>query len=300
VEGTQPSYAAQGYARTPGIHTDEQVAAWKKVTDAVHAKGAKIFVQLMHAGRIAHPDNRLVKDTPVAPSAVKPAVQMYTDTKGMQDIGVPHALTLEEIPKVIEEFAHATRCALKAGFDGVQLHGASGYLVHQFLSSNANLRTDAYGGSFAGRSRFALETLEAMISAAGSSQKVAIKISPVMGFNDVVEDDPAGLYTYLAHELSGLNLAFVDVLRSRKFDALKTVRDAYKGTLLAGGGYTAGTAEAALLNKEADLVAFGSSFLANPDLPRRFELGAELNQPDVNTFYTPGPKGYTDYPFLKQ
>jgi N-ethylmaleimide reductase len=270
------------------------------MTNAVHEKGAQVFVQIMNAGRIAHPLNRQVPDVPVAPSAVKAAGSMWTDAGGMQELPQPRELATSEIPDVIAEYATATSLATtQAGFDGVELHSASGYLPNQFLSSNANLRGDKYGGSVINRCRFVLECLDAMIKAAGSSTKVGIKISPMMGFNDVVENDPEELYTTLLRELNPLKLAYVHVLRSKAMDVVPLVRKVYVGTVIAGGGYTAVTGADELEAKQADLIAYGVSFLANPDLPERFKRGAALNSADPETFYSPGPKGYVDYPTLQ-
>jgi len=297
TEGTGTSPAGMGYARTPGIYTPEQIAAWHDATDAVHARGGRIFLQLMHVGRIAHSANRTIPDPPLAPSAIRAAGQMWSDSQGMQPNDMPRALELAEIPGVVAEYAQATRNAFEAGFDGVELHAASGYLPNQFLSPGANHRTDAYGGSIPNRIRFVVETLAGMIAAAGSSGKVGIKVSPGMKFNDIDDDDPMPTYLALATALVPLNLAYLHVMRAG-IGAESALRDAYPGTLLVGGGFGKDEANKTLEAGRADAIVFGSTYLANPDLVKRFELDAPLNQPDQSTFYTPGPHGYTDYPAL--
>jgi N-ethylmaleimide reductase len=297
TEGTGTSPMGMGYARTPGIYNDAQIAAWRKVTDAVHARGGRIFVQLMHVGRIAHSANRTIPDPPVAPSAVRAAGQMWCDAQGMQPHDTPRALELAEIRAVVEEYASATRNALKAGFDGVELHAASGYLPNQFLSPDANQRTDAYGGSIENRIRFVIETLEAMIAAAGSAGKVGMKNSPGMKFNDIDHTDPMPTYIALAKAIGPLNLAYLHVMRTG-IGAEIVLREAYPGTLLVGGGFKKEEANKAIEEGLADAIVFGSTYLANPDLITRFKKEAPLNAPDQSTFYSPGAKGYTDYPTL--
>ena len=297
TEGTGPSAMGMGYARTPGIYNEAQIAAWRLVTDAVHARGGKIFLQIMHVGRIAHSANRTIADAPVAPSAIQAAGQMWTDTQGMQPNDMPRALETSEIPGVIAEFAAATANAVAAGFDGVELHAASGYLPHEFLSSSANLRTDAYGGSIENRIRFVVETLESMVRAAGSSGKVGMKVSPGMKFNDIQDEDPIPAYVALAKAISPMKLAYFHVMRTG-IGAEAALRSAYAGTLLVGGGFLKEEANKTLGHGGADAIVFGVPYLANADLVKRFELDAALNAPDSATFYTPGAKGYTDYPVL--
>ena len=296
-EGTGPSAMGMGYARTPGIYTEAQIAGWRKVTDAVHAKGGKIFLQLMHVGRIAHSANRTIPDAPVAPSAIRAAGQMWTDSQGMQPNDIPRELSTAEVPLVIAEYASATRNALTAGFDGVELHAASGYLPNQFLAPGSNQRTDQYGGSVQGRMRFILETLGAMISIAGSSSKVGMKVSPGMGFNDIQHDNPIPDYVALAKTISPMKMAYLHVMRAG-IGAEAALRDAFTGTLLVGGGFQKAEAEKMLEEGHADAIVFGSLYIANPDLVARFQQDAPLNTADQTTFYTPGPKGYTDYPAL--
>ena len=296
-EGTAPSAAGIGYARSPGIYTPDQIAAWRKITDAVHARGGKIFLQIMHVGRIAHSANRTIPDPPVAPSAIRAAGEMWTDAQGMQPLDMPRALDLAEIPSVIDEYAQATRNALAAGFDGVELHSASGYLPNQFLSSGVNQRTDRYGGSIENRIRFVVETLEAMIAAAGSPGRVGMKVSPGMKFNDIQHDDPIPTYVALAKAITPLRMAHLHVLRTG-IGAEAALRAVYPRALLLGGGFLKEEANKTLQEGRADAIVFGASYLANPDLVKRFQLDALLNQPDRATFYSAGPKGYIDYPTL--
>ncbi len=297
TEGVAPSAMGLGYARTPGIYNEDQIKAWRAVAEAVHVSGGHIFMQLMHVGRIAHSANRTISGPPVAPSAIQAAGQMWTDAQGMQPNDTPRALTTEEIPSVIAEFAEATKNALAAGFDGVELHAASGYLPNQFLAPGSNQRTDAYGGSIENRIRFVVETMQAMSTAAGSAGKVGIKVSPGMKFNDIQDPDPLPTYTALVEALNALKPAYVHVMRAG-IGAETVLRSAFKGTFLAGGGYLKAEADATLAAGTADAIVFGSTYLANPDLVTRFEKDAPLNTPDQATFYTPGPKGYTDYPTI--
>ena len=296
-EGVFPTAMGKGYVNTPGIETEAQITAWKQVTEAVHARGSRIFMQLMHCGRISHPSMLPNGALPVAPSAIQPKGQVWTAT-GQQDLVTPHELSLPEITQVIEDYRLATRHALAAGFDGVELHAASGYLPEQFLSPGSNQRQDAYGGSVANRARFILEVLSGMVAEAGGD-RVGIKISPEMGFNDITDANPEETYTYLVDQLQQFNLAYLHVaLFGAKVDYHALLKPKFNGAYLVGGGLDQSTAEAALAAGRADATVFGSAFLANPDLPERFRKGAALNAPDKATFYTPGEKGYTDYPTL--
>jgi N-ethylmaleimide reductase len=296
-EGTAPSPAGLGYARTPSIHTAEHIAAWKKITDAVHARGGRMFLQLMHVGRIGHSANRLSKDPLVAPSAIRAAGQIFTDAHGLQDIEAPRALETDEIPRVIAEYGESTRNALAAGFDGVELHCASGYLPMQFLSSGTNRRTDQYGGrSVKNRIRFVVETLEEMVAAARSSSKIGIKISPAMPFNDVTDDNPVETYTELTKAISPMNLSYLHVLRSAPLpNIFEILRPLYEGFFATVGGFTRETGNAALASGLADFIVYGKLFTSNPDLPERFARNLPLNEWDTATFYSPGPKGYIDF-----
>jgi N-ethylmaleimide reductase len=296
-EGVYPSAMGKGYPRTPGIINETQAAAWKRVAGAVHAKGGRIFMQIMHCGRISHPALLPDGEQPVAPSPIRPAGQVWTDT-GPQDFVTPRALGLDEIAAVIDSYRAATRRALQAGFDGVELHAASGYLPEQFLSSGSNCRTDQYGGPVENRARFILETLAAMIAEAGGG-RVGIKISPEMNFNDISDAHPRETYTWLVDHLRGLDLAYLHVAlfgADTGYHAL--LRPRFDGVYFLGGGLDQTKAETALDEGRADAVVFGNAFIANPDLPERFRQGAPLNTPDKTTFYSPGAQGYTDYPGL--
>lgn len=305
TEGTSPSPNGLGYARIPGIYSAEQIAGWKRVTEAVHALGAKVFVQLMHCGRVAHPLNLPAGARIVAPSAVAAVGEMFTDAKGMQPNASPVAMTESDIKSTIEEYAQAAKNAVAAGFDGVELHGANGYLLEQFFRPTSNRRTDRYGGSIENRARFVLEVTRAVIGAIGRD-KVGIRLSPFGAFNDMpayptTEAD----YTYLAGELNAIGLVYVHLVDHSSMGAppvpqsmKATFRSVFKRTLILSGGYDAVRAESDLESGKCDLVAFGRPFLANPDLVARWKTGAALNTPDVSTFYTPGAKGYTDYPTL--
>ncbi|HEY4143061.1 MAG TPA: alkene reductase [Pseudolabrys sp.] len=305
TEGTSPSPNGLGYARIPGIFSNEQVAGWKKVTDAVHAKGAKMFVQLMHTGRIGHQNNLPKGAKIVAPSAVKAAGQMYTDAEGMKDHPVPEAMSPADLMATQAEFVNAATNAVKAGFDGIELHAANGYLLEQFIRPNSNTRTDEYGGSIENRARFVLEVATATIAAIGKD-KVGIRLSPFGVFNDMpLYPEMEADYAYLAEKLNALGLAYIHLVDHSAQgapvvpDSMKaTFRKSFKRTLILSGGYDAARAEADLAAGKADLVAFGKAFLSNPDLVARWKAKAALNAFDATTFYTPGPKGYTDYPAL--
>ena len=296
-EGTYPSAMGKGYLGTPGLHADAQVAGWKTVTDAVHARGGQIVAQIMHAGRISDPSMLPDGATPVAPSAVRPKGQSYT-LAGMKDHVTPRALEIGEIPGVIAEYAAATRRALDAGFDGVELHAASGYLPMQFLSSGSNTRTDGYGGSATNRARFIVEALDSMIAVAGAG-RVGIKLSPDMAFNDISDANPQETYRTLVSLIGGKGLAYVHVaLFGGPFDYHSLLRPLVQGAYFAGGGLTQQAAAALVVSGQADAAVFGAVFIANPDLPARFRTGAGLAKPDQATYYAGGDKGYTDYPAL--
>ncbi|MEK1942451.1 MAG: alkene reductase [Pseudomonas sp.] len=298
TEGVFPSALGKGYVRTPGIETDEQIAAWKQVTEAVHAKGGRIFMQLMHCGRVSHPSLLPEGAQPQAPSAIKAAGQTWTAT-GLHDFVTPHAMSVAEIAAVIEDYRGAARRAIEAGFDGVELHTASGYLPEQFLSTGSNQRDDQYGGSVENRARFVLDVLAAMVQEVGGD-RVGIKISPEMNFNDISDANPQETYTYLVGQLSGLNLAYLHVaLFGAKVDYHAVLRPLFNGAYLVGGGLNKEAAQALLSEGRADAAVFGSTFLANPDLPERFKLDAGLNTPNKDTFYSPGAEGYIDYPTVQ-
>jgi len=296
TEGVAPVAVGLGYARTPTAETPEQMAVWTKIAAAVHEKGGRIFMQFMHVGRIGHSANRYTSEPLVAPSVVRAAGQMWTDAHGLQDMDTPRALDTSEIPGVIEGYAQATRNALAAGFDGVELHSASGYLPMQFLSTGSNKRTDGYGGSVQNRIRFVVETLQAMTAAAGDPSKVGIKISPAMPFNDIQDDDPIETYTTLVKAIAPIGLAFLHVLRTPPIpNIFEILRPLYSGPFAAGGAFDLASGNAALASGLADYIVFGKPFTSNPDLAERFASGLELTPFDATTFYTPGAKGYTDF-----
>ena len=304
-EGTAPSPNALGYPRIPGIFSAEQVAGWKKVTDAVHAGGAKMFIQFMHTGRVSHPLNLPAGAKVVAPSAVAAKGEMFTDAEGLKPHPIPHAMTAADIKSTIAEFVQAAKNAMAAGFDGVELHGANGYLLEQFIRPNSNTRTDNYGGSIENRVRFALEVIDATIAAIGKD-KVGIRLSPFGVFNDMpLYPEMEADYTYLAEKLNAAGLLYIHLVDHSSMGAPKvpdsmkaTFRSVFKGALILSGGYDAARAESDLAAGKCDLVAVGKPFLANPDLVARWKTHAAVNAPDMATFYTPGPKGYTDYPAL--
>lgn len=305
TEGTSPSPAGLGYPRMPGIFSAEQIAGWKLVTDAVHARGGKMFMQLMHCGRIGHPLNLPAGARILAPSAVAAAGEMYTDAEGMKPNATPQAMTEADIRIAIAEFAQGAKNAMAAGFDGIELHAANGYLLEQFIRPNSNRRTDRYGGSIENRARFVLETAEAAIVAIGKN-KVGIRLSPFGVFNDMplydaMEDD----YAWLAQQLNARGLVYIHLVDHSSMGAptvpesmKATFRKLFKGTLILSGGYDAARAESDLAAGKCNLIGVGKPFLANPDMVTRWKAGAAVNTPDMNTFYTPGPKGYTDYPAL--
>jgi len=297
TEGTYPSPMGKGYVRTPGIHSAAQVEAWKHITEAVHAKGGLIFLQLMHCGRISHPSLLPDHATPVAPSAIAAEGKVFTAT-GPQDFVVPRALETEEIAGVVEEYRLATHNALEAGFDGVELHAASGYLPEQFLSSGTNRRTDRYGGSLENRARFIVEVLTAMIGEAGRD-RVGIKIAPEMNFNSVSDAAPRETYQYLLQRLGELKPAYLHLMKTQStLDYRALLRPLFNGALLHGGGLDKESAQTLITSAGADAAVFGSLYLANPDLVQRFSSDAPLNKPERDTFYSAGPQGYIDYPAL--
>jgi N-ethylmaleimide reductase len=296
TEATNISPMAKGYVRTPGIYTDAQIEGWRPVAQAVHAEGGRVFMQLFHTGRIALPDFLPDHAQPVAPSAVPAKGQNYTD-QGMKEFVIPREITKAEIAQTVRDFATAARNAITAGFDGVELHAASGYLVQQFLTTNVNLRTDEYGGTIENRTRFLFEVLDAMANEVGS-ERVGVKFSPQIQFNDIEERDADEVYLYILQRLSEKRLAYIHV--SAGADWHSKLRPHYHGVYFAGAGFTRETGADLLANAGADAIVFGVKFLANPDLPERFRQGAQLNEPDQPTFYAPGERGYTDYPVLEQ
>ena len=296
TEGTQPCADGKGYCRTPGIYTPEQIAGWRHVTDAVHAEGGCIVLQLMHCGRIGHPDNKAPGARTVAPSAVRAQGQIYTDSQGMQDFVLPEALTRADIADVIAHYRQATCNAYAAGFDGVELHCTSGYLPAQFLSTGTNRRDDEYGGNATNRCRFVIETLQAM-SAVDGADRVGIRICPGNPFNDLHDDDPYATFSHLLDAIDALQPAYLHVIRSplKTLDAFALARTHFHGPLIINDGFDQAQADAALRSGIGDAVSFGRLFIGNPDLVRRFRAGLPLNGFDPKTLYTPGAKGYTDY-----
>jgi len=304
-EATQISPTGKGYAWTPGIYSDEQVAGWKLVTDAVHAQGGKMFLQLWHVGRISHPTLQPGGIAPVAPSAIMPVKQRtYIENGTFAEIGMPRALDLKEIPRIIEDYRKATRNAIKAGFDGVEIHGANGYLIQQFLSDRSNQRNDIYGGSIENRMRFALDVTAAIVDEIGGD-RTGIRLSPVSPANDDMDSSPAAIYFPLIHKLNPFKLAYIHVIEGatggpRDFHGFDfhALRKEFNGAWMVNNGYDLNLAVDAVSTGYADLVAFGKLYLANPDLGKRFKQNAPLNKPDSTTFYGGDEKGYTDYPGL--
>lgn len=307
TEGTAPSPNGQGYARIPGIYNEQQVAGWKKVTDAVHANGSKIVMQLMHSGRISHPLNLPHGAEVLAPSAIVAGGTIWTDQKGAVPHPTPKEMTIEDIKQTIAEFVTASKNAVKAGFDAVELHGANGYLLEQFLNPHANQRTDEYGGSMENRARLILE-IAADVSRAIGSEKVGIRISPFgvngdLGPFDALEES----YQYLTDQLNQLGIGYIHMVDHSAMGAPEVpaslkqdLRSRFSNTFILSGGYDQQSAEEALQAGQGDLVAFGRPFISNPDLVTRFETGAELNDLDFETFYMGGEKGYLDYPVLAE
>ena len=302
-EATQVSPLSIGYPQTPGIHSAEQVEGWKQVTRAVRAAGGRIFLQLWHVGRIAHPA-WIGGEQPVAPSAIAAAGQTWTP-EGMQPHATPRALETDEIPGIVEQYRVGAAHAKDAGFDGVEIHAANGYLIDQFLRDRTNRRGDHYGGSIEKRARFLLEVTEAVVGEWGARQ-VGLRLSPSGTFNDMGDSDPEATFGWIARALNAHPLAYLHVVEAGEADlrhggqAVPTslLRKAFEGVLVVNGAYTGERAEQVLASGGADLVAFGTAFLANPDLPARLAAGAALNTPDPDTFYAGGEKGYVDYPAL--
>jgi N-ethylmaleimide reductase len=306
-EGTSPSANGLGYARIPGLFSEAQVEGWKKVTSAVHSKGSRIFAQLMHVGRVGHPYNLPNGAELVGPSAIIAKGQMWTDRGGMQDQPMPREMNTNDLEQAKQEFVQASENAIKAGFDGVELHAANGYLLEQFLNPASNQRSDEYGGSFENRCRFVIEVAKAVASKIGK-EKTGIRLSPYGAFNDVgpfqgTEEE----YSYLAIALNEIGLVYIHLVDHSSMGAptvepttVKKIRENFKNTLILSGGYDKKRAEADLDSKAADLIAFGKPFLANPDFVTRLEKDSALAAPDMSTFYTADEKGYTDYPVLAE
>ena len=308
TEGSQISQQGVGYIYTPGIFTPDQVDGWKKVTDAVHAAGGRIFIQLWHVGRISHPffqDGEL----PVAPSAVQPTDVKAFTANGPEEIPTPRTLETAEVKAVVEDFRNAAQNAKDAGFDGVEIHGANGYLVDQFIQSGTNQRTDEYGGSVENRARFALEVVQAAADVLGAD-RVGIRLSPTGNMGGINDENRKATFSYVVEQLNKFGLAYLHVIealpghpmaaKNGQEPVAPTLRQIFTGPFILNGGYTQETAERALNNHEADLIAIGVPFIANPDLVERYQQGAALNTPDPTTFYGGNDHGYIDYPSLKE
>ncbi len=300
-EGAQVSEQGIGYPATPGIHTQSQIGAWQKVTRAVQDADGRIFCQLWHCGRISHPDFHKGV-LPVAPSAIRPEGQAFT-YEGLKDFVTPRALETAEIPGIVDQYRHAAACAIKAGFDGVEIHAANGYLIDQFLRDRTNHRTDAYGGSIDNRIRLLSDIAQAVCDEIGKD-KVGVRISPINHFNDIDDSNPQALFNRVAEVLSAIGVVYLHVVEvSMAGDSdtavdMSEIRQRFAGAYIANGGYDKARGNKAISGGAADLVAFGVPFLANPDLPKRFELDAPLNAPDPDRFYGGSAEGYTDYPTL--
>jgi N-ethylmaleimide reductase len=303
AEASQISPQGVGYPATPGIHSDAQEAGWRRVTEAVHAEDGRIFIQLWHVGRISHPSMQPDNARPVAPSAIRPEGDAVT-YEGMQRFETPRALLLEEIPGLIADYAAAAQRARDAGFDGIEIHSANGYLLDEFLRDGSNTRTDAYGGSVENRMRLLDEVLAA-VSEVWPANRIGVRLSPENQFNDIRDSQPQATFNAVVdmlrrHRLAYLHVVEGDMLGGDRLVDYTELKRRFGGIYIANHGYTRATAEQSLQQGNADLVAFGKLFIANPDLPERFAQGAELNEPDPETFYGGGATGYTDYPALQQ
>ncbi|MGQ7247299.1 alkene reductase [Halomonas sp. V046] len=309
-EATQISPQGKGYAFTPGIHSAEQIAGWRKVTDAVHDAGGRMHAQLWHVGRISHPELQPGGADPVAPSAIKPegAKTFISAESGMVEIPTPRALETHEIPGIIAQYRAAAVNAREAGFDGVEVHAANGYLLDQFLKSDSNARTDAYGGCLENRLRLTLEVVQAVVDVWGGG-RVGVRISPTGSFNDVHDQHPEETFSALAKGLDDIAIAYLEVVEDsfqgnhengRPESIISAIRANFSGVYIANGAYSADEARERIAAGKTDLVTFGRPFIANPDLPERLRRGAPLNEPDYDTFYGGDEAGYLDYPFLDE
>lgn len=307
-EATQVSPQGKGYAFTPGIHSDEQVDGWRKVTEAVHDAGGRIYLQLWHVGRISRPELQPEGQLPVAPSAIKPeGAQTFIDAQsGLVEVLEPRALSSEEIPGVVEQFRRGARNAKHAGFDGVEIHGANGYLLDQFIRSKSNRRDDEYGGSIENRLRFPMMVVDAVVDVWGG-ERTGIRVSPTGTFNDMQDDDPVATYGAFAKKLNDSGIAFIEVVEDsfqgneadgRPESVIQAIRQNFKGAYIANGNYSAEEARQRIVEGLCDLVTFGRMFISNPDLPERFRKESPLEEYDQDTFYGGDERGYTDYPSL--
>ncbi len=303
-EASQISPQGKGYIQTPGIYSDEQIAGWKRITDAVHEQGGKIVIQLWHVGRISHPDLQQDGALPVAPSAVRAKGQVFTGS-GLVEMVTPRALDIGELPGIVADYRRAAQNARAAGFDGVEIHGANGYLLDQFLRDQSNRRTDSYGGSIENRARLLLEVVDAVLEV-WEKDRVGVRLSPLSPTNDIADSDPEPLFTYVVKQLAARDIGFLHIIEGatggprdtgHSFQ-LTTLRPLFSGTYIANNGYTRDLALSVRADNGADLIAFGKPFISNPDLVERLRLDAPLNPPDESTFYGGDAHGYTDYPFL--
>ena len=305
AEGTSPSPNGLGYARIPGLFNEDHVQGWKLVTDAVHAKGGKIVIQLMHTGRVSRASNLPEGAEVIGPCDTICPGTMHSDSEGTQPHSKPRAMTTQDITRAVWEYTQSAKLAIRAGFDGVELHAANGYLIEQFLNGNVNQRTDAYGGSIEGRNKFALEIVHAVTQAIGAD-RTGIRLSPYGAFNDTgAFPELEAQYVTLVQQLSGMRLLYLHLLDHSAMGAPAVpaefkarLRSTFGGPIILAGGFDRASAESALQNREADLIGFGRAFIANPDLVARMKANAPLNAPDMDTFYTADVKGYTDYPFM--
>ena len=306
AEATQISKMGKGYDMTPGIYSDEQVSKWKEITDAVHEKGGKIFLQLWHVGRISHKDVLPDGKEPLAPSAIKADTKVFVDGEQIP-ASKPKAMSLDEIKQTVKDFGIAAENAKKAGFDGVEIHGANGYLLDQFFKDKTNKRDDEYGGSIENRTRILREVIESFLDVFEPSQ-VGIRLSPTGNFNDISDSDPEATFSYVIDILNENKLGYLHIVErfpgmdvsNMDLKILENLRAKWDGFYIANGDYDLTKATDAVKSGHADAITFGRPFIANPDLPKRLELGAPLNEPDQETFYGGGAEGYTDYPFLEE
>lgn len=306
TEGVSPSPNGLGYARMPAIYNQLQIDGWKRITDAVHENNGNIFIQIMHTGRVSHPENMPEGAEIIAPSAIQLKGNMFTDSKGMLPYPIPRKMIFEDIECAENEYVQAAINAIDAGFDGVEIHGANGYLVDQFINTASNIRTDNYGGSLENRTRFAIEIAQKIGQAIGFD-KTAIRLSPYGSSNGMeIFNDLEDSYSYLAAELGKLGIVYIHVVDHSSFgtptvtESVKTkIQKSFGGTIIASGGFDKEKAESVLNENKGDLVAFGRPFISNPDLVYKFENDLQLTEPDYDTFYTPGEEGYLDYPLAK-
>jgi N-ethylmaleimide reductase len=303
-EATQICPEGQGYFDTPGIYSDAQVAGWREVTKTVHAKNGTMLCQLWHVGRISHPSMQPGGGLPVAPSAIKPKGKAFTPNDGLQEMPTPRALETSELPGIVGQYVHAAKKAREAGFDGIEIHGANGYLLDQFMRDSANHRSDAYGGSIENRARLTLEVVDALVPVWGKD-RTGIRLSPVSPANDISDSNPQALFGYVVEQLNKRGIAYIHMIegstgRERNLDGFDFVaaRKAFGGAYIANNGYDRDLAIKAVDEGRADMVAFGKPYIANPDLAARLEQNAPLNKPDSKLFYGGGEHGYTDYPRL--